>query len=60
MNKPMIRKEFLRHLAIFMLGVLGINSLISLLLQSHPQTRKLTQLSEVSKRRGFGGGRYGA
>jgi hypothetical protein len=57
MNKPMSRKEFLRYLGVFLLGVVGINSVVHMLLQSHPQTRKLT---EAKVGRGFGGGKYGA
>lgn len=57
MKKPMSRKQFLRHLGVVFLGVIGINSVVSLLLQSHPETRKLTQATTI--KRGFGGGKYG-
>ncbi len=58
LDTPMDRKQFLRHLGVAILGIIGINQMISLLLQSHPETRKLTESTKTKSK--FGGGRYGS
>ncbi len=57
MQTPMDRKQFLRYIGVAALGVIGINKIIGLMLQSHPATKQLTNKSLT--KRSFGEGKYG-
>lgn len=58
MNKPMDRRQFLKHIGVAALGVIGINTVISAVLDSHPDLKQSkNSLNQTS--RGFGAGKYG-
>lgn len=59
MNKPMSRKDFLAHVGVAMVGLIGVSAAIKNLSElSKKPTGKAVPDSKV--KRGFGGGSYGA
>lgn len=57
MNTPMDRKEFLRYMGVVIIGIMGVNSVISAFLRHHPEGKKLTQKASSGSK--FGTSRYG-
>lgn len=54
LQKPLTRKQFLRHIGLIMLGLLGVNAVLSRLV--HPEKH----ISTVKSDRGWGQGKFGA
>ncbi len=59
MDRPMSRKDFLKEIGLALLGLIGINAVISSLLRTNQQLHRPSTPSSPQSKSKFGNGKYG-